>query len=283
MYDLHTHTTFSDGCTSPAENAALAAAAGLTGIALTDHDTTAGWAEMRAACAVHRLDFVPGIELSAEEDGHSVHLLGFWVDDSDPALAAECRRLSDERLGRAKAMVQRLRTLGVGIDIEDVLLRAGDAPVTRPHVAEALVDRGAVPDVPTAFERYLADGGPAHVAKHALAPEAAVALICAAGGAAVLAHPAVGERSGGVIDEALLDRIVAAGLCGVEADHPGHDEVGVARWRELARARGLLVTGSSDFHGRYDDEEIGRRTTPHEVVARLAERARRPTSASEGT
>lgn len=283
MYDLHTHTVFSDGCNSPAENAALAAAVGLTGIALTDHDTTAGWIQMHEACIAHGLDFVPGIELSAEERGHSVHVLGYWVDDSHPALVAECSRLAVERLVRAEGMVARLQDLGVEITMEDVLRRAGDAPVTRPHVAEALVDRGAVPDVATAFDRYLADGGPADVQKRALSPEAAVGLIRSAGGAAVLAHPAVEKRTGGVIDEALLDRMVAAGLAGVEADHPGHDEVDAARWRELARTRDLLVTGSSDFHGRYDDEQMGCCTTTREVVARLHSRAAVQASPNEGT
>jgi 3',5'-nucleoside bisphosphate phosphatase len=283
MFDLHTHTRHSDGLTSPTDNAAMAAAAGMAGVALTDHDTFAGWEEMAVACRVHGVEFVPGVELSSEEEGRSVHILGYWVDPGHPGLAAECRRLSAERLLRAEAILGRLGELGIDVPLADVLRRAGDAPVTRPHIAEALVDHGAVADVPAAFEMFLGDDGAAYVPKHALAPEAAVTLIRAAGGAAVLAHPAVDRGAAGAVGVPLLERLVAAGLAGVEADHPGHDDEQVTRWRLLARDHDLLVTGSSDFHGRYDDERIGRCTTPSEVVHRLAMRAGASAVATEGT
>lgn len=273
MLDLHTHTRHSDGLTTPEDNARMAAAAGLAGVALTDHDTFAGWAEMGAACRRRGLRFVPGVELSAEDDGASVHLLGYWVDPENSALSAECDRLAGERLRRAEEMLALLAGLGIEVPLSEVLERAGGASIARPHIAEALVSRGAAPDVASAFEWYVGDWAPAHVPKRALAPEAAVALIRGAGGVAVLAHPAAERGAKPEVAIDLLDRLTAAGLAGVEADHPGHDEDGVSRWRVLAQERDLLVTGSSDFHGRYEEERIGRCATAPAVVDRLSERA----------
>ncbi|HEY8340357.1 MAG TPA: PHP domain-containing protein [Egibacteraceae bacterium] len=270
-YDLHTHSTRSDGTTAPAVTAALAAEAGLEGFALTDHDTTDGWEEAAAAAAAAGIAFVPGVELSTEVDEQSVHLLGYWIDPEDPALVAECARLRDERRDRARRIVARLQELGVGIDLADVLARAGSAPVGRPHIAAELVAVGAVPDLDTAFTAYLADGGPAYVPKHALDPADGVALIREAGGVAVLAHPGAGERQAPVTPQ-LVERLVAAGLAGVETDHPAHDPETVARWRRVAAAHDLVATGSSDFHGDHKDVKIGAGTTSADALAALWER-----------
>lgn len=280
--DLHTHTRHSDGTTSPAENAALAAHAGLRGIAITDHDTTSGWEEAAEACRRHGLEFVPGAELSTELGGLSVHLLGYWVDGGHPALAAECDRLFHERERRAEGIIARLAGLGVVIDLARVRAQAGSAPIGRPHIARAMVEAGAVPDVGTAFDRYIADGGPAYVSKHALHPAEGVRLIRQAGGVAVLAHPALtGERDlsapapsapvPGML--ALLDELVTAGLAGVEADHAGHDRDQRLMWREVSRERELVVTGSSDFHGDNKDLAIGSDSTPLELLDDLRSRA----------
>lgn len=268
MIDLHTHTVFSDGTTTPAENVALAAAAGLEGLALTDHDTVAGWEESADACARHGLEFVPGVELSTEVDGHSVHLLGYWCDPDDAGLLAECARLRGERERRARATLARLADLGVHVTYEAVLAEAGTAPVGRPHIAAALVAAGAVADLRAAFDTYLADGGPAYVPKHALPPAAGVALIRAAGGVAVIAHPGLGRPQG---DTRLVEELHAAGLAGIEADHPGHDAATAAFWRAFARDRGMHATGCSDFHGGRKDVKIGERTTARAVVEALRE------------
>lgn len=281
-YDLHTHSLHSDGRLAPEDVAALAADAGLEGLALTDHDTCAGWPAMEAACRRHGLRFVPGVELSAEDGGRSVHLLAYWVDARHPGFAAECARLVSARRVRAERVLDRLAVLGIDVTIDAVLRHAAGAPVARPHIAEALVEAGAVPDVPSAFDRFLGEGAPAHVPKHALPPEAAVRLVREAGGVVVLAHPAAGHDPDGELGTDLLDRLTAAGLAGVEAVHPGHDDADIARWRALARERSLLVTGASDFHGRYPDEAIGRCTTPSGVVHRLARQARRSATATEG-
>ncbi|MPZ87074.1 MAG: PHP domain-containing protein [Nitriliruptorales bacterium] len=270
--DLHTHTIRSDGTTTPTRNVEFAAAAGLRGLALTDHDTVAGWEEAAAACERYGLRFVPGVELSTEDFGTSVHILGYWVDPQDPRLVEECARLRDERARRAELMVARLAALGLDIDLLAVAALAGDAPIGRPHVAQAMVDAGLVPDRDAAFDRYLAEGRPAWVEKHALAPEEGVRLIRDAGGVAVLAHPGM-EDARGVDMPALVERLRAAGLAGIEADHAGHAPEVREYWRAIATADGLLVTGSSDFHGDRKDVNIGASTTPIAVVDALRGRA----------
>lgn len=272
---MHTHSTRSDGTTSPADNVALAAGEGLGGLALTDHDTTAGWDEAEAACRRHGLLFVPGLELSTELAERSVHLLGYFVDADYQPLVEECDRLRFERLRRARATVDKLATLGVDIDLDDVVARAGTAPIGRPHLAAAMVAAGVVPDLDAAFDHYLRDGGPAYVPKHALSPADGVGLIRRAGGVAVLAHPGVSTRDAPV-DLALLDELVAAGLAGVEADHAAHDESARAYWRNAARERNLYVTGSSDFHGGREDSRIGTATTAAGAVDALRELASKP-------
>jgi hypothetical protein len=268
--DLHTHSTRSDGTTTPAETVALAAEQRLGGLALTDHDTLDGWDEAAAACRNHGLRFVPGVELSTELGARSVHLLGYFVDPGYPPLAAECDRLRNERLRRAEAMVELLGRLGIAITMADVLVWAGSAPVGRPHIARAMVAAGAVPDLDAAFDGYLEDGGAAYVPKHALSPADGVCLINDAGGAAVLAHPGLSTRDAPV-DLPLLDRLVAVGLRGVEADHAAHEPAVRTLWRDAARERNLYVTGSSDFHGARKETTIGAATTDASVVDALEE------------
>lgn len=269
-YDLHTHSLCSDGTRPPAEVVTLAAQAGLSGIALTDHDTVAGWDEARVAAMAHDVEFVPGIELSAERGETSVHLLGLWVDGENGALLRECERLRAERERRMGAVLDRLAALDAAVDEARVRALAADAPIGRPHIAQALVEQGVVPDIETAFAELLGDGCPAWEPKRALDPIAAVMLIRRAGGAAVLAHP--GLSGGGGLPETLLDELGPAGLAGVEAEHPHHEPEVVEHWRREAAARGLLVTGASDFHGARRDVTIGARTTSLKTIARLRER-----------
>ena len=266
MIDLHTHTVFSDGTTTPEENVRLAVAAGLSGLAITDHDTIAGWQRAGAACDAAGIAFVPGLEFSCEAGGHGVHILGYWVDPTNEPLRAECARLRSERERRGREILARLRDLGVELDEADVRRRAAGAPVGRPHIAAVLVDRGIVPDLETAFDRYLADDGPAYVAKRALDPVRGIGLLRAAGGAAVIAHPAMSQPA---VTLDLVDEMTAAGLAGIEADHPAHDPEQTRRWRAVAAARGLVVTGSSDFHGERKDAKVGQRATPVSVVDEL--------------
>lgn len=274
-FDLHTHTVHSDGTTTPEDNVSLAKDVGLRGLALTDHDTVAGWPQMEAACAREGLVFVPGIELSTERDGRSVHVLGYWPDPDDVDLIAECDRLRNERERRAEQICDRLATLGAGVDVARVRALAGDAPIGRPHIASAMVEAGHVPDIDMAFAEYLADDGPAYVPKYAVDPVDGVGLLRAAGGAVSLAHPGVSEDGGGPVTPELLEELAAAGIAAVEADHPAHEPDVAERWRRLATRHGLAVTGSSDFHGQRKDVVIGQRTTPAATLERLRAHATR--------
>lgn len=266
MIDLHTHTIHSDGTTTPERNVELAVRAGLDGLALTDHDTLAGWERCAQACAEAGIAFVPGVELSTEWGGLGVHLLGYWVDEHNQALRTECERLRGERQRRAGETIARLADAGVYITESAVAHKAGGAPIGRPHIAAAMVDVGAVPDIDTAFAEYLADGMPAYVPKRALNPVQGVELLRAAGGVAVLAHPGMSQPT---VTAELVDQLAEAGLVGIEAEHAGHDAEQIQYWRTVAGERGLEVTGSSDFHGERKDLRIGERRTPRAVVDRL--------------
>ncbi len=274
--DLHTHTRHSDGLTTPSENAALAKQEGIAVLALTDHDTVDGWAEAADACARAGIAFVPGVELSAEWQGTSIHVLGYWPDPEHPVFAAECDRLRHERDRRAEAMVAAMRAEGLSITMARVREIAGEAPVGRPHLATAMVEAGVVPDHEAAFQDWIGEGGRAYAPKHALHPADAVRLLRDAGGVAVLAHPGAGrtrdDRDPG-IDLDLVDEMVAAGLTGIEADAAGHNAAVADRWRQHAEARHLVVTGSSDFHGRHPDARIGCRTTSAAAFTLLCEAA----------
>ncbi len=270
-YDLHTHSTYSDGATSIEDNIREAVGLGLEGIGVTDHDTTAPFGPARDAADAAGIDVVLGTEFSAEEDGRSIHVLGYWVDPGFVPLAEELDRLRDERTDRARRIVARFNDLGIEVRFERVRELAGDAPIGRPHLAAAVVESGAASSTREVFDRYLADGGPAYVPKHAVSPERAVELLVAACGVPVLAHPGLyGDRTGeeGVPDE-LVERMVASGLAGIEADHPDHREEHRQRYRDLARAHGLVVTAGSDHHGKGDEDRLGRATTDRETVERL--------------
>ncbi len=276
--DLHVHSTCSDGLDEPERVVALAAAAGLGGLALADHDTCEGIARAGAAAAAAGIELVPAVELSAELEvvrsgatlTESVHVLGYWIDPEEPGLLAEMARLRSARGDRAGRIIAALADLGVPVDHARVRELAGDAPVGRPHVARAMVEAGHVADEREAFDRYLADGGPAHVPKHAVDPVAAVGIIRAAGGVAVLAHPSLfGPRDGAEeVPVDLVVRMAEAGLGGIEADHAEHRMSQRTRWRTLAGELGLVVTGGSDHHGRPEDA-VGTAFTVREAVEGL--------------
>ncbi|MFD6079711.1 PHP domain-containing protein [Streptomyces hydrogenans] len=270
--DLHSHSTASDGTDTPAELVRNAVAAGLDVVALTDHDTTRGHAEAIAA-APEGLTVVPGAELSCRLDGIGLHMLAYLFDPEEPALLAERELVRDDRVPRARAMVAKLQLLGVPVTWEQVARIAGDGSVGRPHVAEALVELGVVPDVSGAFTtEWIADGGRAHVEKHELDPADAIRLVKAAGGVTVLAHPAAVKR-GRVVPESALAALAEVGLDGIEVDHMDHDEPTRARLRGLAKGLGLLVTGSSDYHGSRKTCRLGEYTTDPEIYGEITRRA----------
>jgi 3',5'-nucleoside bisphosphate phosphatase len=278
--DLHTHSTASDGTDRPAELIAAATAAGLDVVALTDHDTTAGWADAAAAVRAGRgraPTLVPGAEISCRLGSIPIHLLAYLFDSAEPEFAAERELLRDDRVRRARLIVERCRELGAPITWERVLEIAGATrgaegqAVGRPHVATALVEAGVVATVDDAFTpEWLADGGRAYIDKYALEPVRAIALVRAAGGVTVFAHPGA-HRRGRTVTEYDIADLAAAGLTGLEVDHVDHDDATRAELRSLGTDLGLVLTGSSDYHGARKAIPLGAHTTdPREYEALVA-------------
>ncbi len=265
--DLHVHSSASDGTDPPAEVMRQARAAGVDVVALTDHDTTAGLGEAARALPAG-LTLVPGIELSCLIGPHSVHLLGYLFDPADPGLAAECAKIRESRVVRAKDMVARLRALGVPVTWQQVTEMAAGGAVGRPHVARAMLATGAIKRLDEAFTAaWIAPGGRAYVGRYAPDPARAIGLLRAAGGVAGVAHPRAG-RDWRLTMERLAE-LETEGLAAVEADHPDHDQAERAQLRREASELGLLVLGSSDDHGSLTGHRIGCETTSPGEYARL--------------
>jgi len=269
---MHSHSTASDGTSSPAEVMRRASAAGLDAIALTDHDTVAGH-RAAAQALPPGVTLVPGMELSCRLDGHSVHLLGYLFDPAGAELAAECARIRESRLYRARAMVDRLAELGAPVTWEQVSALAGDGVVGRPHIARAMVDAGVISSPGDAFgPDWIGAGGRAHVTRYALDPARAIGLIRAAGGVTVLAHPRAGARGWMMPDDAIAD-LAAAGLHGIEVWHPDQGEEQRALLTALAADLGLVASGGSDDHGALTGYRIGCETIASEEYQRLLSQA----------
>ncbi len=273
--DLHTHSRASDGTDTPSELVRAAAAAGLDVLAITDHDTAAGWAEAAEAAEEAGVELVPGMEISTRHRGRSVHLLGYLPDPTYAPLAESLGRVLDGRESRVPVMIERLRSLGIDITAEDVRRASpGTAATGRPHVADALVSLGVVADRDEAFATYLGWGKPAHVDRYAVPLVDTLRLIAEAGGVSVIAHP-WGRGGLGRPDEETLSGLQELGLAGLEVDHQDHDAAARDRLRAIARNLGLVVTGSSDYHGDGKvDHELGCNTTAPEEYDRLLELAR---------
>jgi 3',5'-nucleoside bisphosphate phosphatase len=272
--DLHTHSDVSDGTDAPAELVAKAAAAGVDVVALTDHDTFDGLAEAEVSGQRLGIEVVPGVEISCRRAGQSVHLLAYGVNRDHPGLAEELALVRAGREDRLGPVLARLAELGVGVSEADVRVHVGSSPsVGRPHIADALVAAGHVRDRTEAFDRFLADGGPAHVPRYAIAVEAAIDLVHAAGGVAVLAHPWGRGRERTLPAAVITDLVVSHRLDGIEVDHQDHPPEVRSRLRALADELDLLVTGSSDYHGTgKTDHDLGCNTTAPEVLAEIRRR-----------
>ncbi|HUW64394.1 MAG TPA: PHP domain-containing protein [Spirochaetia bacterium] len=245
LCDLHVHTTASDGLYTPARLVQEAAALGLAAVAITDHDSVDGIDPALAAAQGSSLLVVPGLELGTDYQGVEVHLLGYYLDIRHRPLNGQLERLRRSRRERAGLMVRRLQELGYRLEPEEVAARAGGGTVGRPHVAAALVANGYVRDVDQAFAELLGRGRPAYVPRFKHSPASALALIRAAGGVAVLAHP--GLYPAAAAD--LLPTLVAQGLGGLEVYYPAHDEPAQAFYLDLCQRLNLVATGGSDFHG----------------------------------
>jgi predicted metal-dependent phosphoesterase TrpH len=268
--DLHAHSTASDGTLSPAELMGAAAAAGLDVVAITDHDTTGGWAAAGSAVPPG-LTLVPGAELScrwyAPDRSIALHLLAYLFDPADPALSAELAQVREHRERRAQRMVDMLRADGVDVTWEEILHHAGGGTVGRPHLAQALIRRGLAATVSEAFAPHLL-GERYRLPKHDIDVFTALRLVRDAGGVTVFAHPKATKR-GTVVPDALIAEMAAAGLFGLEADHEDHTPAERAHVRALAADLGLAVTGSSDFHGTNKTVPLGAFTTAPDVYERI--------------
>jgi predicted metal-dependent phosphoesterase TrpH len=274
--DLHLHTTASDGALSPEELVRRCAEAGVRVLAITDHDSTEGVRAAMAAAAPLGMTVIPGTELNTDVVDGEVHILGYFVDIDSAPFQEALLAARDLRVGRAKAMIAKLETLGMPLDFARVRALAGDGAIGRPHVAQALVEAGYVATLAEAFDRFLGRDRPAYVEGMRLSPGAAVRLVRSAGGLPVLAHPSF------VTDpEATVAALVPAGLAGVEVFYRGYGEEERERFARLARRYGLLVTGGSDFHGtgNWPEEGPGTVEVPWSVVEALFAAAARPVPA----
>jgi predicted metal-dependent phosphoesterase TrpH len=243
LVDLHTHTNFSDGLFSPEELVAEAVSIGLGAIAVTDHDSMGGVERAIAAGRKARLEVVPGVEMSCTHSGVDVHMLGYYVDHNESAAAEFFGLLRLKRAERAELMVKKLNELGVKVSYERVRELAGGGAIGRPHVAQAVFETGVVPNVDTAFARFIGYDGPAYVPKMQLSPAEAVDFIHRHGGLAVVAHP------GNCGNDNAVYAAIEAGVDGLEIWHPDHSKQHVDHYTEMARKNRLLMTGGSDCHG----------------------------------
>jgi len=283
VIDMHTHTICSDGSVTPSELIALAEAARASALAITDHDTVGGLAEGRAAAARCGIEFVGGIEISADYQPGTMHILGYCLDEQSPALRRTLEDLRTAREKRNPQIANRLQELGLEVRYDEVARLAGGKVVGRPHFARILVERGYVASIQEAFDKFLAKGAAAYIEKRRLSPRDSIRLIRDAGGVAVLAHPYQLKLTAAATD-ALVGELAGMGLDGIEAIYSRHSEEERKSYCEMAARYNLLVTGGSDFHGSYKPDisvlrGLGDLEVPYrlleEVKARAAERVPR--------
>lgn len=265
--DLHLHTTASDGRYSPEELVAMAASLGLETIAITDHDSVDGIAPaLRAVQSFPTLRVIPGVEIGTDVPDGEVHVLGYFIDYVDATLVRKLAGLRDSRKTRAKKMIAKLANLGIHIEWERVQEIAGSGSVGRPHIAQAITEKGYVRSPKEAFVKYIGREGPAYAEREKMTPQQVVELVVSAGGSAVLAHPA------DIADlEELIPSLQRAGLAGIEVYYDAYGAKTIQQLASLAHKHGLTATGGSDFHGleHFTETPIGGVDLPPECVSRL--------------
>lgn len=251
--DLHMHTTYSDGAFSPTELVQKAKEVGLDVISITDHDSVNGLKEAIAVGKEIGIEVIPGLEISTDLDEKEIHLLAYFIDIDNDELQKYLSFFRDERLHRAKRIVQKLRNLGLSITIDDVIDHAQNSAIGRPHIAYAMVNLGLISNYYEAFEKYIGDYGPAFERKIHVSPQSATKLISDAGGLSFIAHP-------GYMKESILTDLIKAGIDGIEVIHPSHSENQINFYRGIVNQYCLLEAGGSDFHGgkKEDGNSLGK-------------------------
>ena len=276
--DLHSHTTHSDGSATATELVSHAAAKRARAIAVTDHDTVSGLPEARAAADHFGIEFVPGVEISAEYSPGTMHVLGYFIDDTSAELVEKLDGLKRAREERNPRIARALQELGLDITYDEVARLAGNLVVGRPHFARVMLNKGYVSSIQDAFDRFLKKGAPGYVEKARLSPADSIALIHNAGGAAVLAHPYQLKLPTETEVEQIIAELSELGLDGVEAVYSRHSVSQRARYSEIAESHGLVVTGGSDYHGSYKPDidivtGLGDLEVPYELLQHLKDRA----------
>lgn len=252
LVDLHLHSTASDGKLTPEAIVGKAAALGLKVISLTDHDSIAGIVPgLKAVKNFPGLTFIPGVEISTDLADGEAHILGYFIDYTDPALEKELEKFRESRFGRGKGMVAKLAALGINIDWARVQEIAGDGAIGRPHIARAMLEKGYITTFEEAFDGYIERGGPAYVEREKMTPEEAVALIVRSRGLPVLAHPFTVKNP-----ESMVKKLKPAGLVGIEAYYKDNTPQATASTLKLAQKYGLIASGGTDYHGIGDSHEI---------------------------
>lgn len=280
--DLHTHSDRSDGTESPSDLVRRAVAEGIDVLAITDHDTTESWPEAASAAETTGLTLVRGIEVSCRFAGYGVHLLAYLPDDTYPPLCDELQRILDGRNSRLPATLDKLRGIGIEIDVDDVRRVAGNtAAMGRPHIADALVALGVVTTRSHAFDTYLGPRGPGYVNRYAADLITMIRTITEAGGVSVAAHPWASRHNHSALDAAGFEAFRNAGLVGIEVDHEDHDAETREALRGIAKELDLVVIGSSDYHGEGKlDHDLGCNLTAPGELERLLDLAAQSSKAS---
>ena len=280
MIDLHCHSTFSDGTYTPGELVVMARDAGLTALALTDHDSTGGIADFVSANEEYNddaLTCVPGIEISSDVPKGTLHMLGYYVDHTDAGLEEQLLPIRDGREYRNKQILVQINELGCELMWDEVLGFAGDDVVGRPHFAMAMIEKGFVKNKQQAFDQYLAKGKPAYADRFRLLPEKSVAMIKSAGGVSVLAHPYTLDLGKAALRN-YVGELSEMGLDGIEIHYPMHADYLRKQYLSLAAEFNLLITGGSDFHGDVNPairlgRGFGSLDVADELLDKLKERA----------
>ncbi len=276
--DLHTHTTYSDGSATPEEVIALASSKRARAVAITDHDTVDAIGEARTAADRFGIEFVAGIEISADYSPGTMHILGYCIDPESVGLAKTLGHLRESRETRNPQIAARLRSLGFDISYDEVAAVAGNQVVGRPHFARVMIEKGYVASMQEAFDRFLKKDAAAYVEKARLSPAESIILIHEAGGVAVLAHPYQLKLASYEEADRLVGELAGLGLDGIEAVYSRHSEAERASYSQIAARHGLLVTGGSDYHGSYKPDinivtGLGDLAVPYELLQALKARA----------